>query len=117
MTARSSGPEVRGVIERFVAAANAFDVDAALALFAKGAVINDVSVGETFTGTSGVRRYLEQYFVGYHTVSRVISVDVVDVVRAKAHLDFTGDFGHETGVLEVTIDAEGRIAAVAADLD
>ena len=110
-----AGP--RGVIERFVAAANAFEVDAALALFAADAAINDVSVGETFTGTAGVRRYLEQFFVGYHTVSRIISVDVLDEARAKAHLDFTGDFGHETGVLDVTINDDGRIATVAADLD
>lgn len=106
-----------GVVERFVAAANAFDVDAALALFAAGAVITDISVGDTFAGTSGVRRYLEQYFVGYHTVSRIISVDVVSEVRAKVQLDFTGDFGHETGVLDVTIDSDGLIATVAADLD
>lgn len=109
--------EARGVIDRFVAAANAFDVAAALALFASDAVIKDVSVGDSFVGTSGIRRYLEQYFVGYHTVSKIISVDVIDETRVKAHLDFTGDFGHETGVLDVTIGGDGLIVAVAADLD
>lgn len=109
--------EARSVIERFVAATNAFDVAAALALFAPDSVIEDVSVGDSFAGTSGIRRYLEQYFVGYHTVSKIIAVDVVDETRAKAHLDFTGDFGHETGVLDVTIGGDGLIVAVAADLD
>ena len=117
MTRLSSRPGLRGVIDGFVDAANAFDVDAALALFSADAVISDVSVGESFAGTSGIRRYLEQFFVGYHTVSRIISVDVVEEFRAKAHLDFTGDFGHETGVLDVTVDGEGRIVTVAADLD
>jgi hypothetical protein len=37
--------------------------------------------------------------------------------RAKAYLDFTGDFGHETGVLDITADARGKIVGVAADLD
>ena len=105
------------VVDSFVAATNAFDVERALALFAPDAVIDDVSVGDEFAGTAGVRRYLEQYFVGYHTVSKVLGVDILGDRRAKAHLDFTGDFGHETGVLDITVDAQGRIAAIAADLD
>ena len=35
----------------------------------------------------------------------------------QAYLDFTGDFGHETGVLEITVNADGLIAEVAAYLD
>ena len=37
---------VKKVIEQFITATNKFDVDAALALFSKDAVIDDVSVGE-----------------------------------------------------------------------
>lgn len=105
------------VVDSFIAATNAFDVEQALALFASDAVIDDVSVGDEFAGAAGVRRYLEQYFVGYHTVSKVIEVDVLGDRRAIAHLDFTGDFGHETGVLDITVDGQGRIATIAADLD
>lgn len=108
---------MRTLIDTFITATNAFDVEAALALFAADAVIDDVSVGDKFTGTAGVRRYLEQYFVGYHTVSRVLAVDAIEDRRAKVRLDFTGDFGHETGFLDITVDSKGRIAAVAADLD
>jgi hypothetical protein len=108
---------MKTLIEQLIAATNAFDVDAALALFSAEAVIDDVSVGETFAGTAGVRTYLEQYFVGYHTVSKLMSVEVSDGRHAKAHLDFTGAFGHETGVLDVTTNDAGLIVAVDANLD
>lgn len=81
------------------------------------AVIDDVSVGATFKRTVGVRRYLEDFFVGYHTVTRLISVDVSDGRRARARLDFKGDFGHERGFLDVTVNSEGPVEAVDADLD
>lgn len=105
------------LIHRLIAATNAFDVETALALFAPDAVIDDVSVGDTFAGSAGVRRYLEQFFVGYHTVSKVLSIDLQGDNRALVRLDFTGDFGHETGRLDVTANAEGLIAAIDADLD
>ena len=108
---------MKQLFQQFVSTTNASDVEAALALFAPDAVIEDVSVGETFNKTAGVRRYLEKYFVGYHTVSRLQSVEKVDDRHARARLDFTGDFGHETGVLDVRVDAEGRITRIDASLD
>lgn len=105
------------IIQQFINATNDFNVEAALALFASNAVIDDVSVGEKFSGTAGVRTYLEKFFVGYHTVSKLESVEVFDDRRAKAHVDFTGDFGHEKGSLAVTINASGRIVAIDAALE
>jgi ketosteroid isomerase-like protein len=108
---------MKELIEQFVATTNASDVEAALALFAADAVIEDVSVGETFANTPGVRRYIEQFFVGYHTVSRLESVELIDARHAKAQLDFTGDFGHETGALNVAVNAGGLIESIDAYLD
>lgn len=108
---------MKTIIRKLIKATNAFDVEVALALFAPDAVIDDVSVGEKFSGTAGVRKYLEQYFVGYHTVSKLVSIEEIDGRHAEAHFDFTGDFGHETGVLKIGLDAEGLIVAVGADLD
>ena len=113
----NSGKNMHDLIQRFVDSTNAADVEAALALFAADAVIDDVSVGDKFAGTVGVRRYLEQFFVGYNTVSKILKVDVVSDRRVKARLDFTGDFGHEVGVLDVSINDEGLIAAIDADLE
>ena len=113
----NSGKNMHDLIQRFVDSTNAADVEAALALFAADAVIDDASVGDKFAGTVGVRRYLEQFFVGYNTASKILKVDVVSDRRVKARLDFTGDFGHEVGVLDVSINDEGLIAAIDADLE
>lgn len=108
---------MRELVRRFIDTTNAFDVEAALAQFAPDAVIDDVSVGDSFVGTAGVRDYLERFFVGYHTVSKVLSVEAMGNRRAVVRLDFTGDFGHETGVLDISVNAKGQIITIDADLD
>ena len=108
---------MKKIIRQFIKATNAFDVEAALKLFAPDAVIDDVSVGETFTNTPGVRRYLEKFFVGYNTVTRLESVEVLDNRNARAQVDFTGDFGHETGGLNFTLNSDGLITRINAYLD
>ncbi|HMH34666.1 MAG TPA: nuclear transport factor 2 family protein [Puia sp.] len=108
---------MKKIIKQFIHATNAFDVEAALALFADDAVIDDVSVGEKFKNTSGVRKYLENFFVGYKTVTRLESIVVLDNRNAKAHVDFTGDFGHETGGLNFTFNSAGLIITINAYLD
>lgn len=108
---------MKKAIQQFIKSTNAFDVEAALALFAPDAVIDDVSVGKKFTKTAGVRTYLETFFIGYHTVTKLEAVEVIDKRRVKAQVDFTGDFGHETGSLDVTVNADGLIVTVDANLD
>lgn len=108
---------MQDLVRKLIDATNAFDVEAGVVLFARDAVIDDVSVGDKFTGPVGVRTYLERFFVGYHTVSKVLSVEMLGDKRAMVHLDFTGDFGHETGVLDISLNAKGLISSIDADLD
>lgn len=108
---------IEKIITQLLKATNAFDVETALRLFTTNAVIDDVSVGEKFKHTAGVRKYMENYFVAYHTVTRLESLDVINSHQANAHVDFTGDFGHETGDLNVTINDEGLIVSIEANLD
>ena len=110
-------PSIKKIIQQFINATNEFDVKAALTLFADDAVIDDVSVGEKFRNTAGVRKYLEKFFVGYHTVTKLESIKVIDNCHAKAQVDFTGDFGHETGGLNFTINTKGLITTIDAHLD
>ena len=110
-------PDIKHIIKEFIKATNAFDVEAALTLFAGNAVIDDVSVGETFKKTAGVRNYLEKFFVAYHTVTKLESIEVYNDLQAKAQVDFTGDFGHETGGLSVTLNKDGLIILIDAHLD
>jgi ketosteroid isomerase-like protein len=103
--------------DAFIATTNAGDVDAALRLFAPDAVIDDPSTGHCFDGHAGIRRYIEQFFVGYHTVTRLLSLEDLGAGLARVRLDFTGDFGHEVGLLDMSVDAAGTIIRIDASLE
>jgi ketosteroid isomerase-like protein len=108
---------LRGVVDAFIAATNAGDADAVVALFTPDAVIDDPSTGECFDGHVGIRDYVERFFVGYHTVTRLLSIDVLPDSRARVRVDFTGDFGHEIGRLDLTMDDARRIRRIDAALE
>ncbi|WP_431600934.1 nuclear transport factor 2 family protein [Stenotrophomonas sp.] len=108
---------VQATVVAFITATNAFDIESALALFSPTAVIDDPSTGGTFNRHAGVRDYLERFFLGYHTVTRLLSLEGLDDVRARARVDFTGDFGHEIGLLLVAVDSAGRISRIDAELE
>jgi ketosteroid isomerase-like protein len=101
----------------FIAATNAGDVDAALKLFAPDALIDDPSTGHCFKGHVGIRAYIEQFFVGYHTVTRLLSLENLGTGLARVRVDFTGDFGHEIGLLDMSVDAAGTIVRIDASLE
>ena len=108
---------LRRVADALIAATNAFAVEQVLGLFVHDAVIDDPSTGQRFDGHAGIRRYVEQYFVGYQTVTRLLSMQRIGPQRARVRVDFTGDFGHEIGNLDITVDALGLIARLDADLE
>ena len=108
---------IETIIQQFITVTNNFDVKTALTLFAKNAVIDDVSVGQKFKNTVGVRNYLEKFFVGYNTLTKLESLKLISKTQALAQVDFTGDFGHETGGLNFTMNADGLIVSVEAHLD
>ena len=105
------------LVEKFIQTANAFDIDGALSLFAPDAVVEDVSVGHAFVGRENIRDYFERFFVGYNTASRLLSLQQPDDHTAIIRLDFTGNFGHEIGILNITINADGLIERIDADLE
>lgn len=108
---------LRQVADALIAATNAFDVERALSLFSHDAVIDDPSTGHRFDGPAGIRLYVDQYFIGYHTVTRFLSMKLLGINRAGVRVDFTGDFGHEIGKLEITVDTDGLITRIDADLE
>ena len=107
----------RTVVDKLIAITNAFDIDAALALFSPDAVIHDVSVGEQFLGHAGIGDYLKRYFVDYHTQTRFLSGEFTDPDQAQVRVNFTGDFGHEIGLLSFSFDPCWRIVHIDADLE
>lgn len=107
----------RPLADALIATTNAGDVDAVVALFTPDAVIDDPSTGHRFDGHAGIRDYVERYFKAYHTVTRFLSIDMLPDGRARLRVDFTGDFGHEIGLLDLTVDNDGRITRIDADLE
>lgn len=108
---------LRKVAAGLIAATNAFDVEAALNLFSADAVIDNPSTGHRFDGHAGIRAYVERYFIGYRTVARLLSIEASSAASARLRVDFTGDFGHEIGRLDITINADGLITRIDADLE
>ncbi|WP_292116981.1 nuclear transport factor 2 family protein [Mesorhizobium sp.] len=108
---------LRTMADALIAATNAFDTDTAVTLFTPDTVIDDPSTGHRFDGHAGVRDYIERYFVGYHTVTRFLSIENISEVRARVRVDFTGDFGHEIGLLDISVNADGLITHIDADLE
>jgi ketosteroid isomerase-like protein len=108
--------DIKKIISQFIKYSNAFDVEKVLTLFADKAIIDDVS-GEKFRNMKGVRNYIEKFFVGYKTVTRLESIETIGKLRAKAQVDFTGNFGHETGGLVFTLNTDGLITKISAHLD
>jgi len=64
-----------------------------------------------------VRDYVERFFVGYRTLTRLLSIVSTGERQARVRVDFTGDFGHEIGLLEVVTDPAGLIVRIDADLE
>jgi ketosteroid isomerase-like protein len=109
--------ELEQVAHQFIAAANRFDTQAVLDLFAADAVIEDVSVGERFEHTPGVKKYFVTFFIGYHTTTQLLSVQHTGPGNIVAKVDYTGDFGHETGGLDIRVNGAGLIEHINAYLD
>lgn len=112
-----SAATLRTVADALIAATNGLDVQAALALFGPDPVINDPSTGHIFKGQAGVRDYVERYFIGYQTVTRLLAIETKSETQARLRVDFTGDFGHETGRLDLSINDDGLITEIDANLE
>src|SRR5690606_10237460 len=108
---------LRAKSDALIAAVNAFDADAAVNLFTSDAVIDDPSTGHHFEGHAGIRDYVERYFSGYHTVTRFLSFETNNESQARLRVDFSGDFGHEIGLLDISINDDGLITRIDADLE
>lgn len=109
--------KLRSIADSLIAATNALDAERALPLFTPDAVIDDPSTGHRFDGHTGIRDYIERYFIGYQTVTRFLSIKSLGHNRACVRVDFTGDFGHEIGLLDLSLDEGGLIVRIDADLE
>jgi ketosteroid isomerase-like protein len=116
-TTTADSARMRRTADVLIAALNAFDTSGVQSLFTVDAIIDDPSTGHSFIGHSGIRDYVERYFRGYRTVTRFLSIEDLGDNRARLRVDFTGDFGHETGLLDIQADADGLFVRIDADLE
>lgn len=109
--------ELERIVQQFIVAANLFDTQSVLDLFTAHAVIDDVSVGDKFKHREGIKNYFLTFFVGYHTSTRLLALEYTGLNKILAKVNFTGDFGRETGGLDIRVNEVGLIEYIEAYLD
>ncbi|TAJ51990.1 MAG: nuclear transport factor 2 family protein [Chitinophagaceae bacterium] len=109
--------DIQTFIQDWLAAGNAYDIDLYLKQYHKDAVLDDPSVGRSFVGHKGIRKYFEDYFIGYKTQTRLVTLEIISKAKAHIEVEFTGAFpeGKIGGRFDFTFK-EGKILSVKADL-
>jgi len=104
-------------IKDWIEIGNSYDTEKYLSFYQPDAVLDDPSVGSTFTGHSGIRTYFTSYFIGYQTQTKLISLSIKSEEDAHVEVAFNGNFpeGEINGKFDFTFKDE-KIAFVKADL-
>jgi hypothetical protein len=108
---------IKGFIQDWLAASNAYETNNYLEKWNKDAVLEDPSVGQVFKGHLGVKKYFEDYFIGYKTKTRLVNLEIISDKAAHIDVEFTGQFpeGKIGGVFDF-IFKDGKIAFAKANL-
>jgi ketosteroid isomerase-like protein len=104
-------------IEEWIAVSNSFDTKKYLEFYLPDATLDDPSVGRKFEGHSGLKKYFDDYFIGYHTYTEQIQLRITDEESAHLQVQFTGNFPE--GKIKGTFDfkfTDGKIAYAKANL-
>lgn len=109
--------DIKTFIEDFLVVSNAYDTKSYLDKWHTNAVLDDPSVGQVFKGHSGIKKYFDDYFIGYKTQTRLVKLNIISDNEAHIEVDFTGDFpgGQIGGIFDFTFK-DGKIAKAKADL-
>ncbi|MCW3126069.1 MAG: hypothetical protein JWO03_1727 [Bacteroidetes bacterium] len=109
--------DIEKFIQKWIAAGNAYDTNGYLEKYHKNAVLDDPSVGQSFEGHTGIRKYFEDYFIGYKTQTRLIKSEITGDMSAHVEVEFTGEFpeGKIGGIFDLTFKS-GKILSAKADL-
>ncbi|WP_394803669.1 nuclear transport factor 2 family protein [Niabella hibiscisoli] len=105
------------MIENLIKAGNQYDTEKYLSYFDEEAVLDDPSVGRTFTGHKGIKEYFVSYFIGYNTQTTLVTTQLRDAQNLFAEVAFTGDFpeGRLNGSFDFTFE-DDKIVYIKADL-
>lgn len=108
---------IKNFVEEWVETGNCFDTKKYLSFYCKDAILDDPSVGSTFTGHQGIEAYFTNYFIDYQTQTTLMKLDIQDSEHAHLKVAFCGNFpeGNISGTFDFTFK-NGKIAFVKADL-
>lgn len=108
---------IKKFIQELIDAGNAYDTKSYLEKWHKTAVLDDPSVGQVFKGHSGIKKYFDDYFIGYQTQTRLVKLSILSDNEAHIEVEFTGEFpGNKTGGVFNFTFKDGKISAAKADL-
>jgi hypothetical protein len=109
--------DIKAFIKDWLVVSNAYDIKSYLEKWHKTAVLDDPSVGQVFKGHSGIKKYFEDYFIGYNTQTRLIKLNTLSENEAHIEVEFTGEFpGYRVGGMFDLTFKEGKILTAKADL-
>lgn len=96
--------DTNAFLQSWLSASNSFDTNAYLQYYDEKAVIHDPAVGEKFIGHSRIRKYFEEYFIGYNTHTKIVKIEIPDDTSAHLETLFTGNFSEKgiDGTLDFT---------------
>ncbi|AEW00583.1 hypothetical protein A4D02_24970 [Niastella koreensis] len=109
--------DIKKIVHDWLLASNAYEIDNYLEKWHKDAVLDDPSVGQVFKGHVGIKRYFEDYFIGYKTKTRLINLEIISNSAVHLDVEFTGQFpeGKIGGVFDL-IFKDGKILSAKANL-
>lgn len=109
--------DTQAFIEDFLVVSNAYNTGKYLEKWHQNATLDDPSVGQVFRGHAGIKKYFENYFIGYKTHTRLVKLDILSDTEVHIEVEFTGEFLESKigGILDFTFKY-GKIAEAKADL-
>lgn len=109
--------DIKTFIQEWLTLSNTYDTEGYLKKYHKNAVLDDPAVGRVFKGHSGIRKYFQDYFIGYQTQTRLIKLNIISNNSAYLEVEFTGEFpeGRIGGIFEFTFK-DGKIESAKANL-
>ncbi|WP_273706025.1 GyrI-like domain-containing protein [Leuconostoc mesenteroides] len=103
-------------ISRFIHFLNLGNTKTFANFFSENAIIEDSSIGKTFESKPQLIDYVDTYFKNYHTKTKIMKAQLIDEHKVTIHAHFSGDFGDEDGIMEISLDSDNLISHMYANL-
>jgi hypothetical protein len=108
-TSKHAKMDIQRFLQEWLMASNNYDTENYITFYDKEAVLEDVTLGETFSGHNGIIRYFKIHFIGYGTQTAIRSINTIDSSHVKIDAVFDGDsFQGLEGVFDLNFE-NGKI--------